>query len=379
MTKTKGPTYDPRLDSLRAVSALAIIPFHWGLLPFGWIGVQVFFVLSGMLITESLLRSKTRIPTLGAYLSYFFEKRALRLFPLYYAFLAVIAVVFLVTHHPSPFAQNAPFLFTYTSNLLAFLPTWPTSLAYTHLWSLGIEWQFYLGWPFVIWFFSDRAVIRVALSFLLLAPILREFTAIYAAHLTTDPFLIGQLCYKAPWSHMDAFALGALLVRPETIAILTQTRVWITTLAVTVLAGALVMILGRNLFQPTSLGYPIHLPYFHEFTWGYTLLDLCAACLIALTIRGSPLTAFANLHSLQYLGKISYGIYVIHRPLVVVGFLLLGSSTRTSPKGLSILIAIVLLDLLLAHLSYRYFESWFLRKKAQLPNSPGVPSQPPAP
>ena len=82
--------YSRPLDGLRALAVLLVVFFHAGWLRFGWIGVQIFFVLSGYLITTGLLES--RGDSVGAYLKRFYGRRALRIFPLYYAYLAVIAL-----------------------------------------------------------------------------------------------------------------------------------------------------------------------------------------------------------------------------------------------------------------------------------------------
>jgi peptidoglycan/LPS O-acetylase OafA/YrhL len=356
--------YDPRLDSLRGLSALAIIPFHWGVLHFGWIGVQVFFVLSGMLITGSLLKSKSRIPSFSQFLLYFLEKRVLRLFPLYYLFLVLLTLFFLAVHWPPSFLRDAPYLFTYGTNLLTFWDKGADFTCYSHLWSLGVEWQFYLPWPFVIWLLTERQVMKLALVIVILGPLLDEATYWTVLGLTHEPVQAAQVCYRMPWTQAGALALGALLVRPQTVRILAKGKVWVAILAVCAAAGAAVIHFGRAPLG--TLGYPSPAIVFHQFAWGYTLLNLLAACAIALTIQRSRLTSFADIPQLQYLGKISYGIYVIHLPLVFAGLYFLGRERHSSAKALIIFIILVAATLGLAHLSFQYYESWFLRKKSKL-------------
>jgi peptidoglycan/LPS O-acetylase OafA/YrhL len=361
--------YDPRLDSLRAISALAIIPFHWAALSFGWIGVQVFFVLSGMFITESLLKSKRRIGSLGDYLGYFFEKRMLRLFPLYYGFLLVLGVIYLFIGRGHEFLWQAPFLFTYTSNLSEMINPTGFIPGAGHLWSLGVEWQFYLLWPFLVWKLSEQSLIRVAMILVFVAPILREITILVAGSHTENEKILGAICYLAPWSHWDAIALGALIVNSEIRSLLSRAYCWIAVGTIAFIAGCLVVYFGKGSVPIGSLGYPYHLPYFHESIWGYSLIDLLAACLIALTAEKSPLTLFANWRPLQYLGKISYGIYVYNLPLVALVVYLRTNSHW--PRGFGLwFVPLFALNITIAHLSYRYFESWFLRKKATLLPSP---------
>ena len=296
MDAPESKKYDPRLDSLRGISALAIIPFHWGVLPFGWIGVQVFFVLSGMLITESLLKSKSRINNQAEYLGYFFEKRMLRLFPLYYGLLLVLSLVYLCTGPSPDFWREAPFLFTYTSNLQkVFFPAQPPLQAVGHLWTLGVEWQFYLLWPFFVWKLREQSLLRFALVLVFLAPILREITLLVAGSTGLNASLAGRICFSAPWSHWDALALGALLVHGPVRSFLSQAYCWISAALIGLAAGSMVLYVGRGFVEAGTLGFPNHLPYFHESVWGYSLIDLLAACLIALTAEKSWLTSFCEL------------------------------------------------------------------------------------
>lgn len=365
MNAPESKKYDPRLDSLRAISALAIIPFHWGVLPFGWVGVQVFFVLSGMLITESLLKSKTRIDNLRGYVGYFFEKRMLRLFPLYYGLLLTLGVIYLAFGWSHAFWRQAPWLFTYTTNLQKMFYSGSNSLPATgHLWTLGVEWQFYLVWPFLVWKLREQSLFRFAILLVFLAPIQREITVLLAGSRVESAYLIGRICYSAPWSHWDALALGALLVHGPVRALLSRTYCWVVAILIVVAAGCLVLHFGKDSVPLGTLGYPVHLPYFHESIWGYSLINFLAACLIALTAEKSWPTGFANWKFLQYLGKISYGIYVYHLPLICLVAYLRGNAAWPKGVGLLMLGPVILADILLAHLSYQYFESWFLRKKA---------------
>src|SRR6185503_19750329 len=169
-TSSASRSHVPSLDGIRGL-AIAIVLVHNGTfilhgshatLPkvaaavaaAGWLGVQLFFVLSGFLITGILLDSRTR----PQFFRTFYTRRTLRIFPLYYAFLAsALFIVPLLANVPDWHAtalRNQVFYWTYTSN-------WANPLGYaipglSHFWSLAVEEQFYLFWPVVVFFGSPR-------------------------------------------------------------------------------------------------------------------------------------------------------------------------------------------------------------------------------
>lgn len=121
----------PELDGVRALAVLAVMAFHYGLLPFGYLGVVVFFVLSGYLITG--------IVTSGVEWRTFYRRRAIRLLP-------ALALVLLVVAPTIPAASTIAAA-TGTLNLTMAFGLLPVERSIGHLWSLASEWQFYLGWP----------------------------------------------------------------------------------------------------------------------------------------------------------------------------------------------------------------------------------------
>src|ERR1700744_1968541 len=123
------------LDGIRAISVLTVVLFHLGLAPFGWIGVQVFFVLSGYLITGILMRAKAEASI--EYFGRFYWRRSLRIFPVYFVFLGFAAFWF------ASFRDDWPWLVTYTADFARLRGT-DISAPFVHLWSLAVEEQFYL-------------------------------------------------------------------------------------------------------------------------------------------------------------------------------------------------------------------------------------------
>jgi hypothetical protein len=157
--------YNPRLDALRALCVFGVMCFHWqGILQFGWIGVQTFFVLSGFLITGILIHSKDRYDATNFFLV-FQWRRALRIFPGYFGYILVLAGVFWLTQQPASLPEVFPFLSTLSLNIARLFPWFENHQAYSHLWSLGVEAQFYLLWPLLI-YFTDRRRLPVLLYLL---------------------------------------------------------------------------------------------------------------------------------------------------------------------------------------------------------------------
>src|SRR5947209_3570289 len=106
--------YIKALDGIRAFAVSLVVLFHCGYLAFGWVGVQVFFVLSGYLITSLLLRDKES--TLSNYLASFYWRRSLRIFPLYFGVLLIAMVIYALFRIPAYTFDDLPFLVTYTTN-----------------------------------------------------------------------------------------------------------------------------------------------------------------------------------------------------------------------------------------------------------------------
>src|ERR1700753_2717510 len=138
-------TYIKSLDGLRAIAVVMVMTFHAQITHFGWMGVQLFFVLSGFLVTGILWNEKYSDTAVGYKLKKFWVRRTLRIFPLYFTYLLVLSVCFIAFRLPRFYPDHAASLFTYTFNLSKAIPFWQSKgswqgdPAYTHLWSLSIE------------------------------------------------------------------------------------------------------------------------------------------------------------------------------------------------------------------------------------------------
>ncbi len=255
-------TYNKNLDSLRALAALAVIAFHWRtLVSCGWVGVQLFYVLSGFLITGILLREKGKHDTLKSYYKEFIVRRSLRLLPLYLALVGICLVMYHITGKPGGFLHEQYYLYTYTLNFARMSPSYVGSWMYNHTWSLSVEWQFYLGYPFVIWYASKATVKNILITMLFLGPMLQFGTLLWAQAIEWGgsqdhvQFMQGCFVYNASWSQIDAFAIGGILCWDEVNSAFTRPKVVCAMLGTTLLAGLSVLVAqGRLLSGLGSLG-----------------------------------------------------------------------------------------------------------------------------
>ena len=313
------------LDGIRAIAFLIVFLFHTRNLPFGWMGVQLFFVLSGFLITDILLRMKDKLPRREFFVK-FYGRRFLRIFPLYYFYLALlIALIYLlplinlkgiqVELGKSFFNQVWVSLF-YAFDFFHASSFFERSHFFTHLWSLSVEEQFYLLWPLLIFLtprekFKQLCFTAIGLGFIFRLAI----TFIYRAQIF--PFLLSdpqQAVNVLPFSHLDAFAFGAYISRFE----IPRPRVQLLALAITVPAIGLLTDFIKKGTLTLALGYDLPLTGFYKEVWGYTLLNYLFAVLIYSVVRTKFLTGILEAAPLRYLGKISYGLYVYHYGIIAI-------------------------------------------------------------
>ncbi len=351
----------PALDSLRGIAVLLVVFHHFKYLGVGWIGVQIFFVLSGFLITSILLERKEE--DLGRYLGRFYWRRILRIFPVYYGFLIAVSVAYLTVGEPVAFGDLAPWLFSYTYNIARFFEpdmTWPY---FGHLWSLAIEEQFYLVWPFVVYGLSRKNFQKLTLALVILGPILRWIMGAYFLDEGYSPSKTAQCVYTLPTSHLDAFAVGAVLSVSGR-DWLEKPNKWLVGVFLTTL------VLGayqwghldphRRLF--TDFGYPIYLSESYQYIWGYTAINLLGGGLVLYAVRGGVFIPGSSSAVLQFYGRISYGLYVLHWP--VLGAIRRVHDFRAwSLEGFMIFVLFFFGSTFLAWFSYRFYESWFTRLK----------------
>jgi peptidoglycan/LPS O-acetylase OafA/YrhL len=358
------------LDGVRGLAILAVLAIHLlqsndrssslilqtllsirGLL---WSGVTLFFSLSGYLITGILF------DTLGSegYFRTFFARRALRIFPLYYGVLLMLLLLTSPLHFE--WHGQAYRLLTYTTNL-PFVPEWNANPApYINLrqfWSLAVEEQFYLIWPFLIfWLKSWRKILTAALAG-------AAFSLAFRAALAT--------CGFPPQNHtlpgcMDALLLGGAL------ALLTRStlREQVLRLGQPVFLGAVAITLFEAITHPgLSWGTSTYLT-----TIGMTIVALGATGLVAASLRaGSIAQAVCRTAPLRFFGRYSYGLYVYHYSVSAA----LDDPTRAAllsrgfSKPWAILAAasaVLLVSVGLSVISYNLYEKHFLRLKRFVPN-----------
>ncbi|MGC6488217.1 MAG: acyltransferase family protein [Planctomycetota bacterium] len=363
-----GPL-DPirNLDGVRGLAILLVVFFHlptepgWGgalglTLPFGWMGVQLFFVLSGFLITRILLRDKG--DRLGAYLKRFYVRRVLRIFPLYYGYLLVLALVYAATAVPAQLETYWPYLTTFTWNWTRADAGWEESNRFVHLWSLSVEEQFYLFWPLLVFALPRRGVQLAAVAAIVGCPFVRmSFADVYAAR-GLDAYTVYDATYWNTLGQLDAFAWGALLALAPAA---TLARVPARAALAVAAAAFLVAGVGWQLYTvapPAPLAdahlevtlatagywFPLGLPTplgaaSAQHVWGYTLIDMLSAALVLYAVTRPPTWLLAN-RVVVDVGQVSYGMYVLHLPvLALVTWLGAGALEVTSWAGAVVYLA----------------------------------------
>jgi peptidoglycan/LPS O-acetylase OafA/YrhL len=322
----------------------------------GWIGVQLFFALSGFLITGSLLDTQRATN----YFLVFYARRALRILPLYYTVLILLLIVAPVLHlGPTILHANLK----EQLSLWSFTVNWTQAAPYgfAHFWSLAIEEQFYLFWPFIVHRLSARRLIAVCLYLSMIALVVRGIMVFSGASSWT--------VYAATTSRLDALALGgagACLLR------IPAARAWLASRLTAVNLAALALFV---------VGVPITRAYDTDTIqcqiFGYTLLAFCCAILVTTAAadgeQASPtiLGRILGWAPLRSCGKYSYAIYIFHQlihklwgePWMVTTF---GSSPPAHAVYLySVTIGLVSFGA--AYLSYQLLEKYFLALRVLFP------------
>jgi len=376
--KTWTPTYSghlPALDGLRGIAVLAVVIYHYAfelqhghglggaiyeLLHQGRHGVDLFFVLSGFLITGILLDSKGS----SRYFSTFYARRTLRIFPLYYGVLLVVLVLLPLVVAPAPRARQVmheqAWLWLYGTNILMSLRDQVLFNAehfnLAHFWSLAVEEQFYLVWPMLVLLLSRRALGWVCMALVPLALVTR-WAFVERADLS-------EAAYFFTVCRVDALAIGALVAvlarSPRGLAAMRRPALWIIPITAILWAASLPSTGGKH------WEFSVH--------FIYTPVALFCGGLVCLALTSPPTTATARVlcaAPLRFFGKYSYGLYVFHFLLYpafgsLYASIPLPAALHRGALGLAALGVISTIgSLSVAWLSYNLYEKQFLKLKSR--------------
>ncbi len=372
----------PELDGLRGIAILAVLLTHsctvMHLLPDtvagnilnhiftpGWAGVDLFFVLSGFLITGILLRTRNS----PNYIKSFYMRRCLRIFPLYYT---VITVLLLIGTIPQlkPLIQLhtlLPLGVMHRISYYVYLQNWPMPYGFTGAWtgaywSLAVEEQFYLVWPWLVLKLSPRALLHiciiglgVSLTLRLLAAyfIPQYFFPLWMTPVRMDGLLVGSACALLMAERKSALPMS-----------------WIR--AALLSGGAILLFIvlwthGRELVATSTWMQTI----------GITGFALLSGGVLALSQHHPPMLQWLlTLRPLRSFGKYSYGIYMYQSVLFsVIGLTFAHYHLRrnlvlSAPLSLLVIGVVIALSYLVAKISFDFFEMRFLMLKRHFRATP---------
>jgi peptidoglycan/LPS O-acetylase OafA/YrhL len=359
----------PALDGVRGLAVLMVLVFHFSswtgtalrslgplryLMQLGWCGVDLFFVLSGFLITGILWDARGAPHALRN----FYVRRVLRIFPLYYAALAAVFLVAAPLWRANDKLQEAAglqiWLWTYLTNVGITLRGIEGFHGLGHFWSLAVEEHFYLFWPLLVLRLPRQKLLRVCAAVALGAPVLRAaLVLLRAPH---------EAVYMLTPSRMDSLALGGLLA-----------------LAARAPGGLQALLPKARLALPLcgALAAAMLLP---GWQWGrlealyegalYSLLALSFGGLVVLAAAGGSVARALSAPALRALGKYSYCLYVAHhlmRPLFERAFGVERLSAAL-PQPAAVLAFVLLAgacSYAVAFASWHLFEKRFVQLKSR--------------
>lgn len=333
---TTLPHYRPDIDGLRAVAVLSVVIFHalpdeaW--LPGGFVGVDVFFVISGYLISKILFNE---IELHRFSLASFYGRRIRRIFPALAVCLAAVMAYGFVVLMPSELAQLGKQVFfgaSFVSNFAlwgesGYFDRAATSKPLLHLWSLGIEEQFYILWPPLLWIAFK---LKVAIGRLIVGLLVASFAVNVALSLTDT-----SSDFYLPFSRFWELLAGAALAWRRDIPLNAGLKHVIS------LAGIVAILVSARFFT-SDMRFP-----------GWLAL-LPVAGSVAIVLAGP--NAFVNRTILSNrvavsVGLISYPLYLWHWPLIAFAYVI-----RGKPPTILMAFGIVIASLLLAWATYRFIE-----------------------
>jgi len=368
---------DPALDGLRGVAILLVFIFHYGgglrstnpiahalgyFAETGWTGVILFFALSGFLITGSLWDSRDERDVLRN----FYVRRILRIFPLYYAVILIALLASVARGNRlaelSPvllyagFLQNIPGFVT-----TALLPISPLPLF--HLWSLAVEEQFYILWPALILLSGTRSrALNISLWIIALSELFRILT-----HLPIVPPEFAATLDPSLFTHAGTLALGAALALALRGPYWQSVERWVVT---AFWSGVALYLLAS--WRSGSF----YLSPYPQYTIGLLGVGVASAAIIPIAMRTGSLRTVLSSPPLRFLGRISYGFYVLHifiEPMIDVIGGHLAHATFGAKYQLARFLVAFPLTVVLASLSYFFFEQPILAYKRRFPMHSPLP------
>jgi peptidoglycan/LPS O-acetylase OafA/YrhL len=344
------------LDGLRAVAAFLVVFYHcfFPALP-GGLGVLAFFVLSGFLITWLLLKEEERLGKIS--LKLFYARRALRIFPAFYAFWLLLMGAHIIAGKRIAMGQAISSLLYVSNYYQAIIGDPKTGLS--HTWSLGVEEQFYLLWPITfLWLKGNQRRIRFLLWSIAGVWLYRE-VLVFIVHARP------QYIYQAFETRADHLLIGCLLA-----VVLREglwTPLWRFLVAVPSLVWFPIGLLACSVVCNDHYGW-------YRDTVGFIVDPILIAILIVQVIAHSSVGfgTVLNWRWVRYLGTISYGIYLYHPQAILVA----DKMTGRLPVVVS-MFAGILSVIAVASASYWFLEAPLLRMRArftpgQLPRKPAV-------
>ena len=359
------------IDTLRALAMSAVIAEHCHILPFGWIGVWLFFVISGFVVSTSLLSrpsAEERRP--GPLLGQFYVRRAARIWPIYLGYVLVGFVVSGLADGHFQWSVLASLVFFYNNFQSAFATGEFANFPVGHLWTIAVEFQFYIVYGLAFALLPARGLKWLLASMLVLSPVLRYAGGVWLQAAGFDPLRAAFAIYSFSAMHFDSFAAGALLAlgretwsrRSNALGLFAfGAAVFAAYCAVYVLVNRAHGAVGAGMFKNVISGILIG---DLRQVWLYSVVAALSAGVLAITIADVPFwRRVTRVPLLQLVGRVSYGGYVYHACCIWLLDEPVRRVLRTGPSLAShVVFGVVLFAIALpatvavAWVSYRYVE-----------------------
>jgi peptidoglycan/LPS O-acetylase OafA/YrhL len=305
------------IDGLRAIAMTMVIAQHCGLLPFGWIGVWLFYGISGFVITRGFLAEVDNSQSIGFRYGNFMLRRFFRIVPVYLLYIAINMLVLMALNDLTHYSE-LPYLATFTFNWYMIFGSEAWN-AFGHLWTLSVEEQFYVFFPLIALVAPKRTKVPITVCFIILGPIIRYFYTESVASLRDDQEWAAFAVYASSICHFDAFLLGSLISRFEPqlrkqpqisnlawlIAIMSGTLYVAAFVYINTGLGASGINAFRNVISGILFGQ-------HREVFLYTVINLLVSAVLIHTVLQRPFSRLLSSRVLVLIGSISYGGYLFH-------------------------------------------------------------------